>query len=149
MAVYNFVWYHEDDATLVSDANPIDFNRLDPGMTSEIFPVHLWNDKGSVVGADTAPTPRIYSVIGPDDVSAIFTGTTLNGFKSFLEARSCRAFGVVADLHTAWTPIGPNQILMIGNMPPNSMREIELRWRIPVDAAPLTPEKAWQLKVTA
>lgn len=148
MAIYDLKIFHPDDVTLVQDV-PLSFGRLDPGITSSILKIHIWNDPGGLVGADIAPTPRLYALSLPDNVDALWTGTPLNGMVSMLEARSCAAVGVAADQQQTWTPIGPNQILVMGNIPANSLREIELRLRVPVDAAEMTPQKSWQIRVTA
>lgn len=145
----NLVMYHENDVTLVSNAAKVEFGSVDPGLSSDILRVHLWNDKGGVLGSDTAVTPRLSGLSVPDNVSVIWNGTVLNGLHSMLEGRSCRAFGVVPDFQTEWSPIGPNEYLVMGNIPSNAMREIELRLRVPVDSPPLTPLKGWQIRIHA
>jgi len=148
MAVYDLGFYHTNN-TPIDVGNPLAFGRVDPGMISDVLRFHIWNDKDGLVGADLAPTPRLFAVSDPDNVGVMFNGTALNGFKSMLEARSCRAVGVAADQHTEWKPIGPNELLVMGDIPASAMREIEIRLRVPADSGPMTPSKSWQLRVTA
>lgn len=145
MPAPNIIFYHEDDATLVSEADPIAFGRIDPGMVSDIITIHIWNDKGGALVSDTAVAPRLYAVGVPDNVDVMFNGTALNDNQSMLEGRSCTAIGTPADQHEDWSPIGPNELLQLGDMPYNSMREIELRLRVPADAGNMVAS-GWQIR---
>jgi hypothetical protein len=110
---------------------------VEKGAISDIITINIWNDREATMGSGTATAPRLHAVQGDDNPTVIFNGTTANGNVSMLEARSCAAFGVVADAHTEWTPIGPTEFLDMGDIPAQAMREIELRLNIPIDAANL------------
>jgi hypothetical protein len=130
----NMVFYHTDDS-LVTAINPITFGSLtEKGNISSTFTVWVWNDRNAVLGSDTAVSPKISSLHGVDDVSIIFDGTIINSYLSMLEARTCGAINVAADLLTTWVPIRPDSFLTLGNMPSNTGREIELRLNVPQDA---------------
>lgn len=145
MSAPNIVFYHEDDATLVSAADPIEFGKVDPGMESDVITIHIWNDKDGVLTADTAVAPRLYAVGIPDDVSVMFAGTPLNDNHSMMEGRSCTSLGTPADQQRDWSSIGPNELLHFGSMPYNSMRSIELRLKVPADTE-VMPASGWQLR---
>lgn len=141
-----------DDSTLiggtpVDGSNPVDFGLVDKGTTSPIKTIHIWNGKLDP-GVDTAVSPKLYSVNGSGDASKIFNGTPGNNFQSMLEARSCTAIGTSADQHKDWTPIGPNNLLTMGNIPAAAMRGIEVRLNIPIDA-PDMAINTWSLRVSA
>lgn len=125
------------EATEYDGSNPIDFIDVDKGIPSPILTIDIWNDREGLVGSDEAVAPVLYTV-NDDDLSAIWAGTTANGFQSMLEARSCNAFGVAADLHTDWTPISPTDLLVMGNIPAGAKRMIEIRLNPPIDAPTLT-----------
>lgn len=134
--------FYEDDSnvtggTVIDDANPIAFGSLPKGMISPIITVHLWNGKNDL-SVDEAVSPKLFAQSGPGDAASLFAGTLFNGNVSMLEARSCAAFGVAADQQTEWVPIRPTSLLTIGNMPANTMRTIELRVNVPIDAPTLS-----------
>lgn len=142
--------YH-DDSTMVSGtpldgSNPVDFGAVDKGLISPTITIHVWNGKNDP-SVDMAVAPLLYALNGSGDASVIFNGTTLNGFKSMLEARSCAAIGTTADQHKAWTPISPASLLTMGNIPANAMRTIELRLNVPIDA-PAMSLTSWSLRVS-
>jgi hypothetical protein len=143
--------YHDDSTqtggTPVDGTNPVDFTQLDKGTISPTITVHVWNGKNDPSVA-TAVTPKFYSVNGSGDASKIFNGTVSNGNKSMLEARSCAAIGTAADQQKTWTPISPAALLAMGNMPPNTMRTVELRLNVPIDA-PDMPLTGWSLRASA
>jgi hypothetical protein len=144
--------YHDDSTqiggTPVDGTNPAEMGLIDKGTISPTVVIHIWNGKNDP-SVGTAVAPKLYSLNGSGDASKLFNGTAANGFKSMLEARSCTAIGTSADQQKAWTPIGPNNLLTMGNMPPNSMRGIELRLNIPIDAPDMNPEDTWSLRVSA
>ena len=119
--------------TPISSGNPIDFGRVEKGVISPTITIHIWNDKGGG-SADIAIGPRLYAVNGSGDASRIFNGTPYNGRKSMLESRSCGSFNIPADQDTEWVPISPTDLMQMGDMVANSMREIELRMNVPLDA---------------
>jgi hypothetical protein len=136
---------YEDDSTVtggtpISSGNPIDFGRVEKGVISPTITVHIWNGKNDPT-VPTAIGPRLYAVNATGDASLIFNGTPFNGHRSMLEARSCGSFHTPADQDTNWTPLSPLSLLAVGDMPSNSMREIELRMNVPLDAPtiPLIP----------
>lgn len=146
-----FSLYKTLDGSLVTSGNKILFGNagnVQKGQTSDIVSTQLWNDKGGGNNSDTAVAPLFFAVSGTGDMSAVFAGTAGNGFKSMLQARSCKATGVAADAQTDWTPIGPAATLVLGNMPKNSMREIQLRVVVPTDAGTLSLRDA-SFRVTA
>lgn len=130
------VLYRDDSVTLLDAAHDLDFGVVDKGTITPVQTVHLWNDKGGVADADTAVAPHFYA-LNAEDASILFAGTTLNGNVSMVEARSCAATNTPADQHEEWTPIGPTQILTLGDMPLNSLRTLEVRINVPTDAATL------------
>lgn len=144
---------YEADSTVtggtpISIGNPVAFGQVEKGIISPTVKVHVWNGKndGSV---STAVAPRLYATNGVGDASLIFNGTPFNGHQSMLEARSCGSFNTPADQDSAWTPIGPSNLFMLemGDMPANSMREIELRMNVPIDA-PTIPLISFSLQVS-
>jgi hypothetical protein len=144
--------FYEDDSTVlggteINSGNPIDFGQVDKGTISPIITIHIWNGKNDIT-LDTAVAPKLYATNGVGDASLIFNGTVFNNNESMLEARSCGSFGVAADQHEDWVPIKPSQLLTMGDMPTNSMRSIELRLNVPIDAPTLvlTP---FSLRVSA
>lgn len=142
--------YHDDSTvaggTPLDGTNPINFGQVDKGVPSPTITIHVWNGKGDgSVGA--SPSPKLYSLNGPDDASEIFNGTVLNGFKSMLEVRSCAAFGTAADQQKTWTPISPNNVLVMGAMPANTMRTVEVRLNVPLDAVDMSLH-GWTLRVS-
>lgn len=144
---------YEDDSTttggtIISSGNPINFGPVEKGVISPTITIHVWNGKndGSV---GLAVGPRLYSVNGSGDASQIFNGTIFNGHLSMLEARSCGAFHTPADQDTEWLPLSPTSLLQIGDMPANSMREIELRMNVPLDAPTISPPVSFSLGVSA
>lgn len=136
-----FSIYKTLDGSLVNSGNKISFGNVgnvQKGQTSDIVSVQLWNDKGGGNNSDTAIAPLFFAVSGTGDMSAVFAGTVANGLVSMLQARSCGASGVAADAQSDWTPISPGSSLILGNMPKNSMRELQLRVAVPSDAAVLS-----------
>lgn len=125
------------EGTPVSSGNPVDFGLIEKGSISDTIRINIWNDRDGSMGSDTAVAPRLHAVQGDDNPLTIFNGTTANGNVSMLEARSCGAYGVVADQHQEWYPIGPTEFLDMGDIPAGAMRQIELRLNIPIDAANL------------
>lgn len=123
--------------TPLDAGHALDFAGADKGRATPLQTVHVWNDKGGGAGSSTAVAPIFFALSGAGDASPIFAGTPGNGAKSMLEARSCLALNVAADAQTEWTPISPTSTLVLGDMPSNSMRTIEVRLNIPVDAADL------------
>lgn len=152
MPAPNISIYHDDSTqiggTPVDGTHPVDFGLVDKGTISPTITIHIWNGKNDL-SVGTAIAPKLYSLNGSGDASRIFNGTTLNGFKSMLEARSCTAIGTAADQQKAWTPISPTALLTMGNIPANAMRGIELRLNIPIDAPDMTPADTWSLRVSA
>lgn len=119
----------------VTSYTQIDFGMIERGTVSAKLTLDLWNDRNEELGADTAVAPRINAYFpGLSDFVEFFAGTTVNGFKSFLEGRSCGAFGVAGDYQTAWTAIRPDTFLELGDMPAHSKRILEFRLNIPYDA---------------
>lgn len=127
----------ESSAVLYDSGNPMQFLNVDKGIPSDILTVDLWNDRTGSEGSDTAIAPLVYA-LNDDDISAVFAGTTINGFQSMLECRSCLGYNTPGDLQTAWTPISPTSLLTIGDMPAGSKRTLEFRLNPPVDAPTLT-----------
>lgn len=131
------ITFEDDQGTEISSGNKINFGgQIEKGATSSVFSVWIWNDKDGLIGSGTAVNPRVFA-LSVGDLSVIFDGTVINGNVSMLEARSCLALNVAADAQDAWTPIGPAQFLDIGDIPRNAAREIQLRLRVPNDAADL------------
>lgn len=146
-----FSLYKSADGTLITAGNKVIFGtagNVQKGATSPIASVQLWNDKGGSNNSDTAIAPLFFAVSGSGDLTAVFAGTAANGLKSMVQARSCGATGVAADAQSAWTPIGPAAMLVLGNMPKNSMREIQLRVVVPPDATDLSL-RDFSLRVTS
>lgn len=123
--------------TEVDGSNPVDFGLVDKGMVSEVVTIDLWNGRNNP-SESLSIAPKLYAVPGPGDPAVLFAGTSYNGFKSMLEARSCTGFGVAADEHEVWTPISSSDFLLMGDMPGNTMRGIELRLNVPLDADTLS-----------
>lgn len=143
--------FHDDSSyvggTPLDGSNPLDFGGVDKGTASTIQTIHVWNGKNDP-SVDTANDPLLFSFNGSaGDASPIFNGTSLNNYKSMLEARSCAAIGVSADQQKAWTPISPTLALQLGDMPANSMRTVEVRLNIPLDA-PDMALTSWSLRVS-
>ena len=142
--------YHDDSSysggTPLDGSSPLDFGGVDKGLISAVQTIHIWNGKGDPA-VDPAVAPRLFSFSGSGDASVIFNGTTLNGFQSMLEARSCAAVGAVADQHKEWVPISPSNSLLMGDIPPNAMRTVEVRLNVPVDA-PVMSLTSWLLRVS-
>lgn len=133
----NMEMYLDSDGSKVTALNPVQFSLIEKGSVSDTITVWVWNDKDGVLGSDTAVTPNFSALHGSGDASIIFDGTAINSYVSMLEARSCGAQGVAADLITTWTPIAPDQILTLGDIPSNTAREIELRVNVPQDSSVL------------
>lgn len=138
----------ESSAVLYNSGNPMLFTNVHKGIASSVLTVDLWNDRTGSAGSDTAIAPMIYA-LNDDDVSSVFAGTAINGFKSMLECRSCLGYGTPSDMQSAWTPISPTDVLLIGNMPGGSKRTIELRLNPPIDAPTISTEKAFTIAVSA
>lgn len=145
-------FYNEGSTTTggtpIGPSNKISFLNIDKGIPSAIFTLDIWNDKGGSLGCDTAVAPRFFAMNGTDIVSPLFAGTAVNNFQSMIEARSCGAYGIAADQQTAWTPISPSSLLVIGNLPSNTKRSIQIRLNVPVDAADMTPTKSFLFRVS-
>jgi hypothetical protein len=123
------------DENPINSSNPINFSEVQIGTISDIISVWIWNDKGSLLSADTAEQPHIFALkAGDDDLDILFNGNEVNGYNSMLEARSCGSKNTPSDDHENWTPIGPMQHLIAGRMPSNSARLIELRINAPYNA---------------
>jgi hypothetical protein len=135
--------------TAIGPGNKVSFLNLDKGMISSILTIDIWNDKGGLLGCDTAIGPRFFATNGTDIINPVFAGTITNNFKSMIEARSCGAYGTTADQQSDWTPISPTSLLVMGNMPSNTKRSIEIRLNVPIDAANLTPTKNFLFRVSA
>ena len=137
MSLYEDDSTHED-GTEITSGNKINFGGASmKGVPSEVYTLHLWNDKNGEAGSDDAVGPRISVVNGITDMGIIYAGTDINGNVSMLEARSCGAVGVAADNDSAWTPISPTAMLQVGDIPSDCMRVIELRMNVPQDATNL------------
>lgn len=151
MADPAITFFHDDSTpdggTPVDADNPLALGTVEKGMVSDTIVLHLWNDKTEEVGSDTAESPRFYA-ISDDDISDVFAGTASNNFESMLEARSCGAYNAAADQDSEWTPIGPGKYLVLGDMPPGSMREIEIRLNVPIDAVAHAAVKNMQYRVS-
>lgn len=146
-----FSLYKSIDGTLINSGNKVVFGsggNVQKGTTSEIISVQLWNDKGGGNNSDTAIAPHFFAVSGTGDIAAIFAGTPSNGLVSMLQARSCGASGVAADAQSAWTAISNAISLILGDMPKNSMRELQVRLVIPPDAVNLSV-RDFAFRVTA
>lgn len=144
-----FAFYENDSnliggGTVINDANKIEFGYAPVGLIdypedSGKKPVHLWNDKGGLLGSGSATGIKIYVVSSDGDLEhPAFLGTNRNGNQSIIEARSVGSVNVPGDSQTNWTPISPWDFLEIGNMPPNTMRTIELRLNPPLDMNEIT-----------
>jgi hypothetical protein len=98
------------------------------------FPLHIWNDKG---GGSAASMQTVK--VGVRDVTGtnndlVITGTALNGYAPMIECRSYGAQGCSDDSQAAWTPIGGDTMLDIGDIPANARRALYLRMNVPADA---------------
>lgn len=144
-----FQFYENDSnliggGTVINDANKIEFGYAPVGIVdlpedAGKRPVHLWNDKGGILGSGSATGIKIYIVSSDGDLEhPAFLGTVRNDFKSIIEARSVGGVNVPGDSQSTWTPISPWDFLTIGNMPRNSMRTIEVRINPPLDMLEIT-----------
>lgn len=133
-----FSFYEEGSmpgtGTIINSGNKVSLLNMQKGIANPLITIDIWNDKGGGAGSDTAIAPKLTAVDGSSDMTDLFAGTAGNGFKSMLEARSCRAYGVASDQQTAWSPIGEAQLLVMGNMPSNTKRTVEIRVNVPLDA---------------
>lgn len=131
----NMVWY--DGASIIEDGNEASFEEVargDTGLPDKTL--NLWNDRNAILGSFTAKSIQISVVPTDGDYdSEVFTGTEENEFQPFFEARSRGSLNTSDDAQEDWTPISHDVFLSIGNMPANSMRVIELRAAVPIDAA--------------
>ena len=125
------------EATEYDDTNRISFADAQKGVATDILTVDVWNDRDGLAGSDDAPAPAMYAT-NDDDVSVIFDGTELNGFESMLECRSCLGFNTPSDQQSAWTKVKPGSPLIMGNMPSQSKRTVEMRLNVPADADTLS-----------
>lgn len=143
MPAPSFAFYEDDSnslgaGTVINNGNPVAFGNVSVGANGVPIDIHqrrihVWNDKGGIINSDTATGVLVYCVNVSDPTHRAFAGTALNGHVSIIEARSVDAFGCPADAQSVWTPIGPSQLLSVGDMPRNSRRGIEFRVKPPVD----------------
>ena len=134
---------------IVDADHKVQFLNINKGIPSDLLTIDIWNDKGGALGSDTAVAPILYP-INNENIDVIYAGTASNGFASMIEARSCAGYGVAGDMQTTWTPIKPSTLtpLVMGNIPANCKRTVEIRINAPLDAPDLTL-KNFILKVTA
>lgn len=125
------------EAVEYDEDNRISFAGAQKGVATDILTVDVWNDRTGSEGSDDAPAPALYAS-DDDDVSVMFDGTTMNGFESMLECRSCTGFNTPSDQQSAWTKVKPGSPLIMGNMPSGSKRTVEMRLNVPADADSLT-----------
>lgn len=145
MAAPDFDWYENDSNQFGAGTPLTSLNKIEIGLTplgSIGIPtdpaqqiIHLWNDKGGVALSDAATSIKLFATAADVNHPA-FAGTVGNSFHSIIEARSRGAYNASADTQEIWTPIGPSQFLLLGDMPRNSRREIEVRVRPPADYVP-------------
>lgn len=138
----NLQWYESNSIDLISDTNKVIWKATPRGSTGlpidiEKISLALWNDKGSILGSFDAKEIQISVIPTDGDIaSEIFTGTAGNAFQPMLQVRSRGAsVNIPDDAQTIWTPISYNVFLSIGDMIKDSMRRIELRIAVPLDAA--------------
>lgn len=139
------IW-EDDSVTPIDSGNPLALGMADKGTITPTVTFHIWNGKGDP-SVDTAVAPKLYVTNGSGDASLLFAGTETNEHRSMVEARSCQASGIAGDMQEAWTPISPTSLLTLGDMPGNTMREIEIRLNVPPDA-PDVPNVSFTLRTS-
>ena len=125
--------------TEVDSGNPVAIGEVARGNTgtptdAQQTYVQVWNDRDGAAASDEAINVSISVVhISGDANHAAFLGTAENGFNSIIEARSAGSIDCSDDAQSSWTPVGPAQLLDIGNIPRQAARFIFLRVRPPSD----------------
>lgn len=137
--------FYENDSTpsggtILDNSNPLLFGSVPKSsisVPSDVAqsPIHVWNDKN--VGTAKAMTQV---KVGMKDSAGgntgeFISGTALNGNKPFFEAKSNGSSGCPDDGQAAFTPIGGNTYLSVGDIPANARRHIYVRMNAPADAA--------------
>lgn len=123
----------------VSEVVEIDYAAIEKGVISvpidSLNPVHLWNDKGLVSGANTMKevTVGIKNSSGGNTAEFI-QGTPYNNHQPIIECRSDDAVGCPDDAQSVFTPIGGDVYLNVGDLPANCNRSLHFRVNLPPDA---------------
>lgn len=143
MPAPNLQWFNGNSSDLIHAANPVELGSIPRGGTQLPLDglkqkLHLWNDKDSIAGSDTAENIRLNVLPSDGNLNQqAFLGTAGNGFQPMLQARSRGSVNVVDDAQVSWTPVSYNVYLQTGDIPRNAMRQIELRVVVPADALPV------------
>lgn len=126
--------------TVINAGNPIAFGNVPKGTASEPsdsgkYPIHLWNDKGGSAGSVDMKQVKIgvKNSLG-GNAGEFISGTVLNGNQPFFEAKSSGAYGITDDAQSAFTRIGGDTFLDVGDIPSNCRRSILVKLNVAPDA---------------
>jgi hypothetical protein len=134
-------FYKEDDITELNDLNPEDHGTVIIGGSSETQIIHIWNDKGAVLGS----TPMYNTKLKVVTEQLLDSGGSEEDGKELVE----ETWAVVQAL----TPTGDSLQLGngveydIGQIDSDTFVEIEIRIDVPSDATPLTPDGDIRFKI--
>ena len=142
-----YIQFFDASDVLITPQNPIEFGLVEQGSYSDVFQVRIWNDMSGTHGSIALENPRLSAIPSPGSATEIFAGTELNLYRPMLQARSCAAYGTIPDMNLTWTPIGPSDLLILGDIPAGCGRQVEVRLMVPQDA-PIVAIKTFTLRIS-
>lgn len=138
-------FYDSTDSVIVTD---VAFSGAIPGVPTSPEELHVWNDIGGVVSADTATDVILY-VLGrfPGGGSFVADGIELLDQRS-VEIRVIGYQGNAVGSVTGWTPVGSGRGFPMSDIPFDSAIEIEVRVNAPASATEQDVEIALRVETS-
>lgn len=122
------------DSTDTTENPTLSFTGGQNGTPSTAQELHLWNDKGDVLGADTAEDILVTALSG-DSGTGLYSKEHALAANRWIEIRAVDVAGTGIEAQTtAWTPVGKAADLALHQIPKNCTRHLEVRINIPAGA---------------
>ncbi len=123
-------FYESTDTTIVT---VLTFAAVAPGTPSAAQEIHLWNDKGDVVGSDDS-IDMIMRVLARHGGSGDFSERGLEVLdRKAVQVRLIGAQGMAIAKSTAWKNLGATFVMDLQELPKDSAIEMEVRINSPAN----------------
>ena len=128
----NLVFYESTDTTPVTS---LTFAAVAPGTPTAAQEVHLWNDKGDVLGSDSS-LDMILRVLARQGGSGDFSESGLEVLdRKAVQVRLIGSQGTAIAVTTAWKNLGATFVMDLQDLPKDSAIEMEVRINAPSNMA--------------
>lgn len=122
------------DSTDTTENPTLSFTTVLNGTPSAAQTLHLWNDKGLVLNADTAEDVKVTAYSGASG-SGLYSQEHALAANRWIEIRAVGVTGTgIGAQTTPWTPIGKGADLALASIPKNAARYLEVRVNVPAGA---------------